>query len=95
MERQKAEQVIAELKKFFKQEYGESVELPLFDHNHLELSEGSWSTYMEGWYDYEHDMYWTSVVAEEIFEGRIALPEGVYFEIYSPAEMYFYGDSDV
>ena len=91
MKREKAEQVIAELKKFFEQEYGESVELPLFDYTHLELTEGSWSTYMEGWYDGERDMYWTSVVAEALFEGdKIKLPEGVYFAIYSSVEMYFY-----
>lgn len=90
MKREKAEQVIKSLEDFFEKKYGERLEFPLFDHDHLELNPGSWSTYNEGWYDGDRDMYWTGVVINAVAEGKIKLPEGVGVEVYGVAELYFY-----
>lgn len=64
--------------------------LPMFDHTHLDLAEGSFSTHFEGVYSYRDDV--ASAVANAIMERRLVLPEGFWFELYSSIEMYFYKD---
>lgn len=65
-------------------------DLEFFPHDHLDLPEGCISTYIEGWYP--DDIYGMLAVSEAISEGVIQLPEGVYHEMYSHVEMYFYED---
>lgn len=75
MERAKAELVVTALTKHFQGKFQETPEFFLADHNHEELSEGSWSIAWEGWWGqnpwtYEVTMY-----------GPVAdLPEGVFLE---------------
>lgn len=60
----------------------------MFPHDHLELPEGYFSTYIEGWY---HDeMYGMYAVSEAILNGELLLPPNVQHEMYSHCEMYFY-----
>jgi hypothetical protein len=49
MERAKAELVVDALTKHFQEKFHETPEFFLADHNHEELSEGSWSIAWEGW----------------------------------------------
>lgn len=60
----------------------------MFPHDHLELPEGHFSAYIEGWY---HDgMYGMYAVSEAILNGELLLPPNVQHEMYSHCEMYFY-----
>ena len=65
-------------------------ELEWFDHNHLNLREGSISTYAEGWYP--DGNYGMLAVSEAISDGTITLPANIYHESYSHVELYFYED---
>lgn len=49
MIRGKAELVVQELTKHFEKKFGVTPDFFLADHNHEELSEGSWSVAYEGW----------------------------------------------
>ena len=60
----------------------------LFEHDHLDLPVGYYSTYIEGWY-YD-DMYGMYAVSEAILNGEITLPPNVSHEMFSHIEMYFY-----
>lgn len=60
----------------------------MFPHDHLELPEGHFSTYIEGWY--HDDMYGMYAVSEAILNGEITLPPNVSHEMFSHIEMYFY-----
>lgn len=60
----------------------------MFPHDHLELPEGYFSTYIEGWY--HDDMYGMQAVSEAILIGELLLPPYVQHEMFSHCEMYFY-----
>lgn len=62
----------------------------LFPSTHLDLPEGQFSTYIEGWY-YD-EMYGMCAVSQAILNGEITLPPHVQHGMYSHCEMYFYSD---
>jgi hypothetical protein len=73
MERAKAELVVDALTKHFQEKFHETPDFFLADHNHEELSEGSWSIAWEGWsgqnpWTYEVTLYGpVSNVPEDVF----------------------------
>lgn len=62
--------------------------VPLFTNDHLDLPEGFYSTYIEGWY--VGDLYGMQAVSEAILNGEILLPPNVSHEMFSHCEMYFF-----
>lgn len=66
MNRAKAELAVAGIKRYFSEKFGEDMDFFLADHNHEELSPGSWSVAYEGW---DSDAPWTSIVSMKVFEA--------------------------
>lgn len=86
------QQIVTALEDHIRTEYDLSVTLPTYPHTHLDLSDRVlFSTYAEGVYTPAGD-YLISALSEDILSGKLVLPEGVYHELYSHVEIYFYTD---